>query len=489
MSLRVRLLGAVAYVLLLATVALGVPLALSLRARINEEVRTQARDQANLVAATATDLLGSANRAELRAVAHTASITLRGRVIIVDAAGRVLADSAGPAELGSNYGNRPELRQALAGSADQVQRYSKTLGQEILATAVPIIHNEHTAGVVRVTTAGAVRVTQSIGSVHSAVLRVELALIVIAGVVLLVGLLVGSVLAAQIGRPLRRLEQVARRVTQGELTARAVIEGSSEQRSLVASFNEMAERIGRLLRAQKEFVADASHQLRTPLTGLRLRLEEARALAGEQHPAAEQIDQALAEVDRLSETVSELLLLSRAGERRLAATEVELGEAVSIAARRWQAEASERGIALSATEEGVPGSVRIAREDIDRALDALVENALHYSPAGTAVTIVAAPHRIEVQDRGPGMAADERELVFDRFRRGSAGRSGPPGHGLGLPIARELARAWGAEVTLEPRADGGTRAIIDLAGVGAGDAPAQSDPVASESQGEHFAST
>ena len=96
-----------------------------------------------------------------------------------------------------------------------------------------------------------------------------------------------------------------------------------------------------------------------------------------------------------------------------------------------------------------------ARADLERALDALLENALRYSPAGSAVTIVGAPGRIEVRDRGPGVTPDERELVFERFRRGSAGLGGPSGHGLGLPIARELAREWGGDVRIEGRDGGG----------------------------------
>jgi signal transduction histidine kinase len=459
-------------VLLLATVAFGVPLALSLSARINDEVRTQARDQAALVAAEAGGLLGSAQRPQLKTLADAAVKSLRGRVLIVNAAGRVLVDSAGPAEVGSNYGNRPELARALAGTPNQIERYSNTLHQAILATAVPILHGDHTVG--------AVRVTQRVASVHSAVRRVEIELILIGVVVLLIGLLVGSVLSSQISRPLRRLEQVARRVAQGELSARATVEGSLEQRSLAHSFNEMADRIGRLVSAQRDFVADASHQLRTPLTGLRLRLEEARSSAADDPVSAHELDRALAEVDRLSETVSELLLLSRAGERSLAGTSVDLGDVVAVAAQRWTAEAAEREIDLKTEAEG-PGSVWIAREDIDRALDALIENALHYSPAGTAVTLVAGTARIDVRDRGPGIPGDEREVVFDRFRRGSAGRSGPAGHGLGLPIARELARAWGGDVMLEPRAGGGTCAVLDLAGVDRG-------PVSSDLQPRRFAS-
>lgn len=453
MSLRARLLGAVTYVLLLAIVAFGVPLGLSLSARVNAEVRTQGQAQAGLVAATAGDLLAPASRTELATLVQSAASSVRGRVLIVSASGRVLVDSAGPAEVGTSYLSRPEIKGALAGRQVQLQRDSKTLGRQILATSVPIVHNGRTAG--------AVRITQSVAAVHQAVLHAELAIALIGAIVLALGIMAGSLLAGQIGRPLRRLEAIARRVAQGDMSARAVVEGSLEQRSLSGSFNEMTDRIARLLTAQQDFVADASHQLRTPLTGLRLRLEEAKALTGRSSAVAE-LDAAIAEVDRLSHTVDELLLWSRGGERRLAGAEVDLGDLIGDAVLRWRPEAKEAGIVLRHGREGDPGTAWAARADLERALDALLENALRYSPPHSEVTIVGAPGRIEVRDRGSGVSAAERELVFERFRRGSVGLAGPSGHGLGLTIARELVREWGGEVTLEPRDAGGTAAILDL---------------------------
>jgi signal transduction histidine kinase len=452
-TLRFRLQAALAYVLLLAIVAFGVPLALSLRARVNAEVRTQAQAQADLVAATAADLLAPADNSQLATLARSSADLVRGRVLIVDAAGGVLADSAGAAQLGSSYESRPEIEHALDGHPVQVQRGSRTLGQEILATAVPIIRDGRTAG--------AVRVTQSVAAVHHAVLQVEFALVLIGLLVLVLGLLAGAVLAAQIGRPLRRLDAVARRVAGGDLRARADIEGSAEQRSLSSSFNLMTDRVEHLLSAQQDFVADASHKLRTPLTGLRLRLEEARELAGSAEGATE-LDAAIAEVDRLAHTVDELLMMSRAGGRPLAGAAVDLGEVAADALERWRAPAEERQISLTRRCEGDPGTVWAARADIERALDAVVENALRYSAPGGGVILAVAPARIEVRDRGAGIAADERELVFERFRRGRAGRAGPEGYGLGLPIARELAREWGGEVTIEARDGGGTVAMLSF---------------------------
>jgi signal transduction histidine kinase len=440
-------------VLLLAIVAFGVPLALSLSARVSAEVRTQAQAQADLVAATAADLLTPSNRHQLTTLARQAAASVHGRVLIVDASGGVLADSAGPAQLGAGYGSRPELERALRGHPVQVQRVSRTLGEEILATAVPIVHDGRTAG--------AVRVTQSVGAMRSAVRRVELALILIGVIVLALGLLAGALLAGHIVRPLRRLEAVARRVAQGDLSARAELEGSREQRSLSSSFNEMTDRIERLLGAQQGFVADASHQLRTPLTGLRLRLEEAKAMS-DRPDLEHELDAAIGELDRLSYTVDELLLLSRDGERRPAAAPLDIAELGRVATQRWHPQAADRRQSIVFRCEGEPGVAWAARADIERALDALIENALRYSRAATTVTVLARPGRLEIRDHGPGVAAGERDLVFGRFHRGRVGRGGPAGHGLGLPIARELAREWGGEVTLEAGKRGGTTAILQL---------------------------
>ena len=446
------MLAALAYVLLLAIVALGVPLGLNLSARINDEVRSQAQGEADLVAATAADLLTPSRRRDLAVLARTAAAAVRGRVLIVDRTGLVLADSAVPPELGSSYAARPEIARALSGHRVQVQRASSTLGEQILATAVPIIRNRATAG--------AVRVTQSVSAVNAAVRRVELGLALIGAIVLALGLAAGVVIAGQIARPLGRLERIARRVAGGDLSARAPIEGSREQRSLGASFNEMTDRVQRLLDSQRAFVADASHQLRTPLTGLRLRVEEARA-AGVSPAAANELHAAAGEVDRLAQIVAELLVLSRAGERELPGERLNLDDVLERAIGRWAATAAAHSIALERGEhEG--GDVWCAAADADRALDVLVENALFYTPPGSRVTLATAPGKIEVRDRGRGVSDEESEAIFERFHRGTAGRLGPPGSGLGLAIARELAREWGGEVTLRNREGGGVIATLSL---------------------------
>ncbi len=452
MSLRATLLLALAYVLLLALIALGVPLAVSLRDRVDSEVKGQARSQADVVAATASELIDPPQSSGLRRLARISAESVRGRVIVVDGSGRLLADSAG-APSGRSYASRPEIRAALRGNGEQISRNSSTLGAEILATAVPVLEHGRPAG--------AVRITQSVSAVNRAVRTSLLDLAALAGVVLLLGLAAGALIARQIAKPIRRLDRAAHQVAEGELDTSVAIEGSSEQRSLGRAFNEMTQRIKRLLRVQQDFVADASHQLRTPLTGLRLRLENLAARPAGDAATAAELDASMREIDRLSQIVDELLILSRAGEHELPGERVDLGDAASRAAERWRQSAGEHGIELAAANDGA-ASAWCARPDLDRSIDALVENALRYSPAGSAVTIATGPGRVEVLDRGPGLEPGEADAVFERFSRGSAGRHGPSGTGLGLPIARELTRQWGGDVTLANRDGGGLRAVIEV---------------------------
>ncbi len=453
MTLRATLLLALAYVLLLALIALGVPLAVSLRDRVDSEVRGQARSQADVVAASASELLEPSRRAGLRSLAEVSADSVRGRVIVVDRRGRLLADSAG-APVGRSYASRPEVRAALRGHSEQITRNSSTLGTEILATAVPVLEHGRPGG--------AVRITQSVAAVNRAVRTSLLDLAALAGLVLLLALAAGALIARRIALPIRRLDEAARRVAGGDLDTAVNVEGSSEQRSLGRAFNEMTQRIRRLLRVQQDFVADASHQLRTPLTGLRLRLENLAAREPTGGAAAQELDAAMGEIDRLSQIVDELLILSRAGEHELPGERIDLGEAARRAAERWRDAGRERGIAVEPRSDGATGGAWCARPDLDRSIDALVENALRYSPAGTAVTIAAAPGRLEVLDEGPGLEPGEEEAVFERFSRGSAGRRSPRGTGLGLPIARELTRQWGGEVSLVNRSRGGLRAVIEV---------------------------
>jgi two-component system, OmpR family, sensor kinase len=451
-SLRLRILLAFAYGFLLILVALEVPLALNLSRRVDAEVRSDAAGQAHIVAAQAS---GSMNRpVRLRALTERAASTLGARVIVVDSRGALKADSAGSSR--ASYASRPEIRVALSGRTAQGERQSETLGTKLLYTAVPVTSGGRTVG--------AVRVTQSVSAVNERVRRSVLALVAIGAAALLLGLVLAWFLADSLSRPLRRLAKTAREVEEGDFEARAKVAGPQEVKEVAVAFNDMADRIGTVLAAQREFVANASHQLRTPLTGLRLRLESAGAKADS--PGLErELAAAEQEVERLARLLNTLLMLAREGQTPRAGRLVSLGLAAKHAHERWEARADDRGqrLRLETAEDVV---VHAAEEDLAIVLDNLIENALHYSPDGKAVTIAygreGADAFLAVLDEGPGIDPAEEQAVFERFARGRAGKSGPSGTGLGLAIVQTLAERWGGRAALRPRPEGGTRAEIRL---------------------------
>ena len=451
MSLRARLLAAFAYVLVLVIVALLVPLVLNLSRRVDAEVKSEAQGQAQLLAAGAAGRLDDPH--QLEELVDEAAERLGGRVIVVNRNGRLLVDSAGAGLRSTSYATRPEIAGALTGRPSQGTRHSDSLDADLLFTAVPIVRASRPAG--------AVRVTQSVDAVQDEVRTDVIALVGVGAVALLLGLGVAWLLAGSLAKPLRGLAGAARRVASGDLDARAHVEGSAEQREVASAFNEMTGRLARALRAQQEFVANASHQLRTPLTGLRLRLEAA-ALKARDSGVARELQAAERETERLARLLAELLTLARERERPEAVA-IELAEIVEAARERWEGPAEMAGHALE-TRAGERVVVASSREDLGVILDNLVENAIDYSPPDTTVTIEwgGRDHAyLAVSDEGPGVDPEERERIFERFYRGEAARA-TAGTGLGLSVVDALARRWGGEVSLENRPEGGARVEVRL---------------------------
>ena len=468
MSLRLRLLIAFGYVLLFAIIALEVPLTLNFSRRVNSEIKAEASARAQSVAAAASGRLTDPRA--LAALARDQARRLGGRVIVVDPRGRVLVDSDGAAARGTSYLSRPEIAQALRGATAQGTRHSDSLNTDLLYTAVPIVEAGHASG--------AVRVTQGVKAVHDEVRRDVLALLALGAAVLALGLGLAWAIAGSLSRPLRGLARTARRVGAGDLHARATPTGSTEQVEVANAFNDMTERLVRALDAQRDFVANASHQLRTPLTGLRLRLESA-GLRADDDALRRDLVAGEREAERLAKLLSNLLRLAQDGQPATTATTVSLASLAARAEERWRDQAERDGHAIELAGDGEP-QVMASSGDLDTVMDNLVENALNYTAPDTPIRIEwgagGGEAFIAVLDNGAGVDADEAERVFDRFYRGSASRGGSvPGTGLGLAIVESLARRWGARAALTNRSEGGARAELRFPAV---DAPTPTPTVA-----------
>jgi two-component system OmpR family sensor kinase len=307
-----------------------------------------------------------------------------------------------------------------------------------------------------------VRITQSTDGVTDASNRAVLGLVAIGLAGLVGGLLLAVALAGSLSRPLRRLAEAARRLGSGDLSSRTEgVRGAREIDELARSFDEMAARLEASSRAQREFVANASHQLRTPLAGMKLRLES--AAEGDPEDARRQVRAAEEEVDRLAAVVDRLLETARRTERGEAAA-IDLADAVRAALERFADRARRGGAELAGRPEPAPAVA--ARGDVDQVLDNLIDNALRYAPGPIEVASGAdgvGPF-VAVADRGPGVPPDEAPRLTERFFRGRGAR--PGGSGLGLAIVRELAERWGGAVSVAPREGGGTRVTVRLPGAG-----------------------
>lgn len=271
-------------------------------------------------------------------------------------------------------------------------------------------------------------------------------------------------LATWIVRPVYRLDRAIRGVGTGDLSTRVCARrGPVELRRLACSFNEMTEAVEHSMRRQQEFVADASHQLRNPLTALHLRLE----LLGqpEDERVREVIDDVRTEAKRLSRVVDDLLDLAAA--QYVAAYRVvgvDLCELVAARIKAWTPTARNKGVRLEFRPRPV-----IARADpslVASALDAVLDNAIRFNRDGgrVAVELRGGLERavVRVSDDGPGLAPDEFKRIGDRFWR-SPRNQNIAGSGLGLAIVRQLMEASGGRLSFEPVRPHGLRVVMSLA--------------------------
>lgn len=266
------------------------------------------------------------------------------------------------------------------------------------------------------------------------------------GFALVVGLAAASVFA----RRIRRLERAAERIAAGDFEEPVEDHGRDEVGELADAFDRMRLRLARLDDARREFIANASHELRTPIFSLGGFLELLRDEELDEETRHEFLETMTEQVERLSKLATDLLDLSRldAGPVRLEAEPVELAGVAVDLCEEFTAVARRLGHPLEVdVDEG-----GVALGDDERVLQigrALVDNALLHTPPGTPVRIVAIGSALQIEDDGPGIPLGEQERVFARFTRLEGSRAS--GTGLGLAIARELALRMGGDVEVASR--------------------------------------
>jgi two-component system sensor histidine kinase MprB len=315
---------------------------------------------------------------------------------------------------------------------------------EVLTFAVPANHSA-----VEV----ALPLTEDDSVLHE--LLITYALLVAAGV-LLAGL-IGTLVARAALLPISRFTDRTEVVTSA-LHAPRRLEGggASELQRLAGSFNQMLDALERSIQAQRHLIADASHELRTPMAALRSNIQifiEAEALPQEER--AELQESIIAELDELTQLVADVLDLARGASPSDHIESVELDTIVREAVAR----ARRRAPQLAFETELAPTVISNAPERVARAIGNVIDNARKWSPPDSPVEVTLRDGVFRVRDHGPGFKQSDIEHVFDRFYRADEARR-LPGSGLGLAIVRQAAEAYGGTVLATNAQDGG--AVIEV---------------------------
>ncbi|MCL2424001.1 MAG: HAMP domain-containing histidine kinase [Micrococcales bacterium] len=441
MTVRVRLtlLATAAVLVVLVVGALALTSVLSARrvAALDEIVRPRATETAALVAA---DRLPAA-----------LPVTQPGEIVqVLDASGAVVASSANASMtlpvLPATEVDRLRPVSGVASASSDLGSYDGPVrvavtgatyrGEPVVIVAsVPLGEVQGLVGALRVALFGVVPV-------------------LVGAFALVCWYLLGAALA-----PVEQLRAAAAEVARtGGPGALPVPRRTDELAALARTLNEMLDRLESAASRQRTFVADAAHELRTPLAALRTQVEVAA-----EHPGTTSVvelaDDLHTEVLRLQRLVDDLLVLARVGARRVAPGPVDL----AVVAHDVVAQIAEPG-SVQVTVEGT-GTATGVPDDMTRVVRNLVDNAVRH--ATSTVTVLLAAGRIDVDDDGPGIAEADRERVFERFVRLDDARHRDDGalvggSGLGLSIARELARELGGDIVLSQSSAGGLRATVHL---------------------------
>ncbi|WP_213455174.1 sensor histidine kinase [Rhizomonospora bruguierae] len=445
--MRQRLAAIYVLLLLLVLAALEVPLAISLANRDTERMTVDRLADASRFATLAEPALRTGDTADIRGELLRYDELYDIAAIVIDVDRHAVLTSRpdfDPLREGAGPQVPRAIERALAGEQVGGEGTVWPWGNRTLVVASPVGSGGEVLGAV---------VTVSPTDRLRAAVRVSwLKLLAVGMLAVVAGIAVASILARWTLKPVVELDATVHRITAGNYGARVPPGlGPPELQRLTVAFNEMADTVTDALERQRAFVAQASHQLRNPLTALRLRVED----LGEEltsQAAAQEHRLALEETERLGDVLDGLLALARTerGQHRLAVVDASATVAARVAA--WQPLAAQRRIGLAA-DPAPPVWVRVVTTGLDQALDALIDNALKFADAGARVRVSVRPADggadVHVIDDGPGLSDERRARAPERFWRAPTSQN-VEGAGLGLPIVAALMEASGGRLDLLP---------------------------------------
>lgn len=461
-SLRSRLLASYILVVVLSLLAAGLALTYLLQVYRDQLTISRLQDVAVPVSVQVRSWLRDGVSPET-IIAYLSEQTeaTSVRVLLLNRNGVVLQDSARDEGLRGQQFGMPDMP-PIDVRLPQGGRFVPSGGRPLLYAVVPLVSllpRPDSGTVAYLVLAQPESIGQTVAELVPRLLLAGIVAFVAAGII-------AVAMANSLYRPIRRLRGAAEGMSRGDYAQRVSVGGPRELAELGASFNAMAAEVQRSRQVLRDFVADVSHELKTPLTAIR---GFAQAMSDGTVVDAEGRRRALAVIDeearRLQGLVAQLLDLSRieAGQVTMAHGPVPVRELVERCLEIFALRASERGVTVAAD---VAPAVFVAgdADRLEQLLNNLMDNAIGHTPPGGKVDVVARHLgemvEISVTDTGPGIPPDELPRVFERFHTGRAGAGG--GIGLGLAIARQIARAHGGDIVALSTLGHGSTFVVRL---------------------------
>ncbi len=419
----------------------------------------QASLSAEKLASSAAPFFARADLASLSGMMHTAASDEGGRLLLIDENGKVQWDSFHLLQ-----GTRTNVQEAitvLTGGEPHAFgiRSVRTDAVNEAAAAICAAAMVHEGRIV-----GAVLLSTPVTELHTAIRAVEAQLASVFMATAGAALVAAFILTLTLTRPIQALTSTIRRMGKGDLSARVKVRASGEMRALVESYNTMAEQIENFDQSRRQFVQNASHELKTPLATMKILLEN--LIYQPDMPAelrAEFMQDMNHEIDRLSGIITDLLTLTQVdsqSETALHKKELDLSMLVEETVHALRPAAGKNKLTLEA--DITPDITLLADESkLSQVAYNLIDNAIKYTPEGghVAVTLAAQGRNavLTVQDDGIGIPESDVPHIFDRFYRVDKARSRQSGGtGLGLSIVRQMVQLHGGNVSVAPAPEKGS---------------------------------
>jgi signal transduction histidine kinase len=430
-----------------------IPLALQAVAHERDSFVNAAQATAHSIAVIAEDKLSDHAADPALRTAILSAARQDDEVLVLDSTGRLIAWHGVPRDKWS----------ALAAEATQSGSRTSELTKDRVIVVEPVVSDGRQSS----SAVGTVILERPVGYLNQEIANLWLYLAALAGGALIAAALIAVTFARWVNRPLARMDSAARQLADGNLEVRAATgSGPPELRRMAATFNMMAGRLETLVHGHRVMLADVSHQLRTPLAALRLRID---LLAADSGPAAAaELADAQDEIARLSRLVDGLLAVARAESVTEQVVSINLIPAVAERVAAWQPVADGHGVKLLTQLDARGGGfphVALGAGHLEQILDNLLANAIDAIRDGGTVTVSvassAAGTTLTVADDGPGMSPEDRSRAFLRFVSGSTN-----GTGLGLAIVHRIVTSNGGTARLAETPGGGLTVVIEFPGTG-----------------------